>query len=351
MPGPNQPFALSRSQVDKAGDVLVDEHSPNSKVKEAEQILGQWRSRHAIPLDSIRSLLAAEVAKIDPMALIGQRLKRSPSIVAKLRRWTGMKLSRMQDIGGLRAVVADMEKLRMLVSIFMNGDVSYVVTRRTDYIDEPQETGYRSVHLILKLTGHQHADFEGVLLELQIRTRLQHAWATAVETVDTFQRLTLKSNQGPEEWLEFFALTAAALALHEGCTAVPPKFAGHDRNLIFEKTVDEVRRLRIRERLRVYSSALQTIGPNDGSAYYLLELDVEARKTTYKAYAKADVELAMNDYLAAEKRLRDSRSQVVLVAAESVDELRQAYPNYFVDTHRFVTLLDEIEAATGAADV
>jgi putative GTP pyrophosphokinase len=323
----------------------MDDDNPISKIRRAEETLGQWRLRHALPLDAAGQILREKVAPIDAAALIGQRLKRTPSIVAKLKRWAGMKLSRMQDIGGLRAVVADMERLRQLEAALTGDGFAHRIVHCTDYIREPQDTGYRSLHLIIRFVDAARPECDGLLLELQIRTRLQHAWATAVETVDTFQRLTLKSNQGPEEWLEFFALTAAALALHEGCDAVPPPFGGQDRASIFRKTVDEVRRLRIRERLRVYSSALATIPAVEGSAYYLVELDVEARTTSYRIYTKADVEVATGDYLAAEKRLKESASQVVLVAAESLDALRQAYPNYFVDTHHFVKLLDEIEAA------
>ncbi len=50
-----------------------------------------------------------------------------------------------------------------------------------------------------------------LLIELQLRTRLQHEWATAVETMGTFLQSSLKSSQGPEEWLDFFSLFVGTL--------------------------------------------------------------------------------------------------------------------------------------------
>jgi len=47
-------------------------------------------------------------------ALIAQRLKRSVSIVSKLQRFPRMKLSTMQDIAGLRAVMKNVNQVRVL---------------------------------------------------------------------------------------------------------------------------------------------------------------------------------------------------------------------------------------------
>ncbi len=39
---------------------------------------------------------------------------------------------------------------------------------------------------------------------MQIRTAVQHSWATAVEVVGAFTAQSLKSSQGNEKWLDFF---------------------------------------------------------------------------------------------------------------------------------------------------
>ena len=47
--------------------------------------------------------------------MLAKRLKRAASIVNKLRRFNGMKLRSMQDIGGYRAILSNEKKVRKLV--------------------------------------------------------------------------------------------------------------------------------------------------------------------------------------------------------------------------------------------
>jgi len=54
--------------------------------------------------------LIKRAKKIDKQAIIAQRLKRLPSIDAKLRQHASwMKLTQMQDIGGCRAIVRSVQ--------------------------------------------------------------------------------------------------------------------------------------------------------------------------------------------------------------------------------------------------
>jgi len=58
-------------------------------------------------------------------------------------------------------------------------------------------------------------------VELQIRTKLQHLWATAVETMGTFLGQALKSRQGSQDWLDFFTLISSAFSFIEGTPQIP----------------------------------------------------------------------------------------------------------------------------------
>ncbi len=91
----------------------------------------------------------------------------------------------------------------------------------TDYIANPKTTGYRSVHLVYKYSNEKNPAYNGLHVELQIRSKLQHAWATAVETLGTFLEQALKSSEGEKELLDFFALAGSAFAHLEGCPPVP----------------------------------------------------------------------------------------------------------------------------------
>ncbi|MCL1479674.1 MAG: RelA/SpoT domain-containing protein [Marinobacter sp.] len=189
-------FEHSKGAVNRAGvaffNGIKEEH------EHAKNVLDNWRAYHVAPLNSFQTSLRKKLSKVDSDALVSQRLKRMPSILAKLERNSGMQLARMQDIGGIRSVVKDMYSLRKIQSEYKRGTrVFLVVKGGKDYINYPKESGYRSVHMIFRCKN-------GFSIELQVRTIIQHAWATAVETMGTFLNYSLKSSEGPDEWLNFF---------------------------------------------------------------------------------------------------------------------------------------------------
>ena len=71
----------------------------------------------------------------------------------------------------------------------------------------PKKDGYRSLHIIYEYKSDKcKTDYNGLRVEVQIRSRLQHLWATAVETVDFFTRQAIKFNEGIPDWADFFRL-------------------------------------------------------------------------------------------------------------------------------------------------
>jgi len=186
-------FKYTKGAVNRAGITLISDDS--DKHDEVKRILDNWRACHIAPLNSFQTSLRGRLKKIDGKALVSQRLKRTPSILSKIQRNPGMNLARMQDIGGIRAVVGNMRKVRELEQGYKKGTKAFSIVRGgKDYINSPKSSGYRSIHQIFKCKN-------GFSIELQIRTQIQHAWATAVETMGTFLDHSLKSSEGPDEWL------------------------------------------------------------------------------------------------------------------------------------------------------
>jgi putative GTP pyrophosphokinase len=96
----------SKNQINKAGDILIAPETYSDADQEwASQVLANWRACHGYPINTFQATLRQKLKTIDKRAIVAQRLKRAPSIILKLQRFDGMKLARMQDIGGLRAVV------------------------------------------------------------------------------------------------------------------------------------------------------------------------------------------------------------------------------------------------------
>jgi hypothetical protein len=72
------------------------------------------------------------------------------------------------------------------------------------------------------------ARYDGQRIEIQIRSKLQHLWATAVETAQIFTGQALKSKvkNASADWLRFFALTSSAFALREETPTVELQITG-----------------------------------------------------------------------------------------------------------------------------
>ena len=263
-----------------------------------------------------------------------------------------MSLSRMQDIGGLRAVVGTLSQLKKLHDSYKKIGFSHKLISEYNYVENPKSSGYRSIHLVYKYKLRKESPYDGLQLELQLRTRLQHAWATAVETVGTFLEHSLKSSEGPDEWLNFFSLISSAFAYQEK-TALVPGYEHLNKEQTFQQTAAEAERLGIVDMLTGYSSALKAIPSGKAkSAYYLVELELagENRRVNITPFALDRLEEASAMYTQIEQQVAQGKaSQVVLVSAGSIDSLKKAYPNYFLDTHEFLQQLSKISRAVAAA--
>lgn len=97
----------SKKAVLRAGEMLIYNDAKTEDRWEALDVLSDWRAVHAYPTHALLILLRTSVLKVDGDAIIVRRLKRTPSILKKLARFPDMKLHRMQDIGGCRAVVGN----------------------------------------------------------------------------------------------------------------------------------------------------------------------------------------------------------------------------------------------------
>src|SRR5438067_360994 len=74
---------------------------------------------------------------------------------------------------------------------------------------------------MFRYQSEHHPEFNGLRIEVQVRTRDQHAWATAVETVSLFTNQNLKGSVGDPDWLRLFALMGSEVARREDTLTIP----------------------------------------------------------------------------------------------------------------------------------
>lgn len=153
---------LSTAQVDRLGERLRAE----DQISETDLVgLQGFRAEHEAALVEVQSRIERALPGIDQTA----RIKTIQTLADKLRRQP-TKLSRMQDIAGVR-IVQDMDLneqdaiVRALLDEFPGAKV-------TDRRVVPS-FGYRAVHVVVRVGRCS--------CEIQVRTRTQHLWAEIVE--------------------------------------------------------------------------------------------------------------------------------------------------------------------------
>lgn len=206
-PVPYSAAGHSRKQVDRAGDALrdwwLDDRNMTPTEGEALGVAWDYRLEFQRPLSHVVMGLRSMVQTEGAERVVAQRLKRLPRIIEKLTRDNRSNLSRMQDIGGCRAILPDLVTVeRVRRRIHKN---KWDVTREDDYNVSPKSTGYRGVHVIIRKFDRP--------IEIQLRTPSQHDWALSVERIDLRRRYGLKDDNGPDEVLNL--LRASAYAIHQ----------------------------------------------------------------------------------------------------------------------------------------
>lgn len=214
----------SKSQVNRAGQLLCELRQAlvsnldgalaeidGPQVDEAIEAVEWWRGRHARPLARVNAGLRYYIRKAGvPEPEVTQRLKRFSTIVHKLGRQPGMQLSRMEDIGGVRAILPTQQHVDDVVDMLQRAE-RWRIRRLRSYVEGsdpgPKGDGYRAVHVIVEKNDS--------FIEIQLRTPWQDAWAQSVEQDTRRLRAGLKFGSGPDDLLEYYVAVSELFAMRE----------------------------------------------------------------------------------------------------------------------------------------
>ncbi len=154
------PADLTKSQVDRLGERLRKGDISDDDLRLLDRYKRSFSDSYEIVVGQIRNQLGLEPT--------GRQEKTTTSIKEKLRRQS-IRLSQMQDIAGCRIVVTDLltqdEAVERLKTSFDRIEID-------DRREKPSH-GYRAVHVVVEISGK--------LIEIQVRTALQHLWAEVSE--------------------------------------------------------------------------------------------------------------------------------------------------------------------------
>ena len=341
----------SRSRIDKIGKTIADNKDmPIDKIpEEYMQVVDNWRAAHAYPLDEIASeiefILQTKMKAEYNSLLISRRLKRLESIVGKLQRSNHTALYGMQDLGGCRIIASSVNDVYKIAEIVKEGliEKGHSIKYEYDYIKTPREnSGYRSYHIVAECCDNPDYNNLKMLVEIQIRTKLEHDWATAVETIDCIQSETLKAGTGNPVYTQFFKLVSALFSFDENTPIVAgvPK----TKELVVEQIYEIEKKKSVRETLGAVSQAVKLTGSYpETSGYFLLILNSLTRSMEVRAFGQNNIERATQMYQEQEKKYSNNNSyNVVLVSIRDISCLLDSYPNYYMNTKSFLAKLHEL---------
>lgn len=333
----------SRNKINLSGKALLAGPETGFPFTDANLVVEDWRKLHMVPLKE----LIGEVTRVLSQAGVtaafsSHRLKRMTSIVAKLRHNPGMGLGGLQDIGGARFVFEDFPSLLHAQKIMTAAKLEHFVVDREpyDYVAKPKESGYRSIHFAYKYVS-ENADFDGLRVELQLRTRLQHDWAMAVETAELISKSPLKASIGDEHWLEFFRLCSAVFARKEGSPVADSYKDYTEKDYCMQYALLD-RQYKFLDQLRALVSAVQIMEVHTKKeGYVVLLIQFAEKRVQLKHFPSENLEEAAHYYAEVEKSIDEGNSAVVLVSVSDMKELQDAYPSYFLNAGEFIDSLQD----------
>lgn len=336
----------SSNKITKAGLTILSS-TDKEEYSKAVEVINDWRSLHLPVLDELKTaIITLLLRKNIRIYLVSHRLKRFSSIQNKLDRNPQSKLGTLQDIGGLRIVVPTMSVLNKALSVITeNVPEHFEFTKEpVSYIETPKKTsGYRSVHFVYKYHSNNR-NLDGLKIELQLRTKLQHSWAMAVETAELITNSALKASQGDKDWMDFFKIASSLFAIKEQSPILEEyQEKGYDKRVLMK----ELYRLNIEHK---FNDKLKAISFSTNFAkrdkykdgYYILNINFELKTVRVKAFPKDNEREASEFYSRIEKGLDERKNAVVLVSVPKIQELQKAYPSYFLDTTYFLREVDNL---------
>lgn len=330
----SRPF-FKKSKIQAAGKRIVK----GTATLEDTVVLENFRASHAYIINTFQMNARRHASSVENT--VGQRLKRRNTIIDKLRREPSMPLHAMQDIAGCRIIFKDQSDLYKVRNSLRNARFKHERMNeldRYDYIKNPKSTGYRGVHDVYgyHVEKEPSSNWNGLKIEIQFRTRIQHAWATAVEVADLITSSRIKFNSAQGRYLEYFRLASEILArAHEKQNSCCAGMSNSEVVSRFEELDNET------GLLAAFGNLRETRGKNIAfrrNTLLIFRFDVSDDQEKLEVKTYETVAKAIEAYDTLEKILGE-KADIVFVRGESEESIRDAFRNYFSDARAFVDLI------------
>lgn len=174
-------FEINESMIPSDMAVTLDE------AKEMALVLRDLRMRYSAAIKEVSTKLEVLDNEYrlkhdyNPIHHMQSRLKSIESIREKIHRkgWPVeiASIYKITDFAGVRVVCNYIDDIYNVESSLLRQDDIKLI-RRTDYIKEPKESGYRSLHLVVEVPIFLSDRTYNMPVEIQIRTIAMDTWAS-----------------------------------------------------------------------------------------------------------------------------------------------------------------------------
>lgn len=201
--------------------------------------------------------------------------------------------------------------------------------------------------MIFKYKSKKHPELTQYNIEIQIRTQLQHCFATTVETLGMIDKESYKTGKGEFKTKRFLLLVSALFALKEK-TKMPEQLAKVSPLEIAKEIEDIDNEQNITRKLQgvVVSIKEKKVNPDDD--YYVLELTVkDDGKSNIKimSFKIGTDSLAEDFYRFREHETQKQKNEsVLMIRSDKFVNIKSEYPNYFLDTQKFIKELSKLRS-------
>jgi putative GTP pyrophosphokinase len=297
-------------------------------------VIEAWRAAHRGVLNTFQAILRNRTRGTN--ITVAQRHKRKRTIFDKLRRLPRMRLSRMDDVAGCRLIFQNTKELHGFRARFHKARFNHKWRNdidKYDYIKRPKDTGYRGIHDVYEYDVRSNVGkpLEGLYVEIQYRTLVQHAWATAVEVIGYVTESQPKFRKGDKRYETAMALASEILArAYEKARGPYPLL--DDREVV-RRFVEIDHDVGLLQTLRGLNAADKAVTENR-NAILIFSSTGDLDVLTFR-----DATDALRALFELEKKFPDR--DIVLVRADTSDEVRLAFKNYFSDARDFIKLVED----------
>lgn len=318
-------------------------------------LVDQWRAAHGYVINTFQIFFKRRIERSGTDAEFAQRLKRRNTVLDKISRVhpDGSPLmadvTSMHDFAGCRLIfesITDLNSFREYVHSPNNmANVLHKVRHdlgKYDYINHPKASGYRGIHDVFshfprphRRNGAVSTPWHGLFVEVQYRTRVQHAWATALEISDIVDGQRTKFDLTESKRVKFFSIASEILARkYENISNSHVSMSYSDLVTDFKNLENELGILQRLEALK-QAGGFEKIKVHNVLNIVRSDLgDISLQVESFRNSA-----LAINRSMELESD--PSSINAVYVRADKPSQARSAYRNYFNDPVDFVKLLKD----------